>query len=105
MSLGTSFARSMNLRLILPPSDVPHVVVRQHWHRRFHHDPQNRRLLGPVHSLTNDSLVASQSRLPHTGGSIFHVAISQLQCAVRWAPRRDHCTRRTTPSVRYGGTR
>ncbi len=58
MALGTSFARSMNLRLILPPFDVPHVVLRQHWHRKFHHDPQNKWLRGTVHSLINDSLDA-----------------------------------------------
>lgn len=56
MALGTSFARFMNIRLILPPFDVPHIVVRQHWHRKFHHDPQNRWLRGTIYSLINESI-------------------------------------------------
>jgi DNA-binding transcriptional LysR family regulator len=56
MAVGTSFAKFMDIRLILPPFDVPQVDIRQHWHRKFHHDPQNRWLRGVVHTLINESM-------------------------------------------------
>ena len=60
VTVGTSFARFMEVRMILPPFEMPKVELRQHWHRKYHHDPQNRWLRGIVHSLTEDWAVELQ---------------------------------------------
>lgn len=54
LAVGTSFAESSSVRLVKPPFAIPKFDLRQHWHRRFHHDPQNQWLRGIVHSLFND---------------------------------------------------
>ena len=56
LAVGTSFAQSNQIRLVKPPFAIPSFDLRQHWHRRFHHDPQSKWLRGVVHSLFNDTL-------------------------------------------------
>jgi DNA-binding transcriptional LysR family regulator len=56
LAVGTSFAQSSQIRLVKPPFAIPSFDLRQHWHRRFHHDPQCKWLRGVVHSLFNDTL-------------------------------------------------
>lgn len=60
VTVGTSFARFMAVRIILPPFEMPKVELRQHWHRKYHHDPLNRWLRGIVNSLIEDWAVELQ---------------------------------------------
>ncbi len=43
-----------NIRTALPPfPDAPHIVLKQHWHRKVHHDPRNQWLRKLVSELFN----------------------------------------------------
>lgn len=43
-----------NIRTALPPfPDAPHIVLKQHWHRKAHHDPRNQWLRKVVSELFN----------------------------------------------------
>ena len=56
LAVGVSFVESNRIRLVKPPFAIPSFDLRQHWHRRFHHDPQSKWLRSVVHSLFNDTL-------------------------------------------------
>jgi uncharacterized PurR-regulated membrane protein YhhQ (DUF165 family) len=46
----------------LPMQDVPQIVLRQHWHRRFHKDPRNqwlRKVMSELFSQASDEWGAS----------------------------------------------
>jgi DNA-binding transcriptional LysR family regulator len=49
--LAKTFAREFDIRILKPPIDLPSYAVRQHWHRRFNHDPRNKWLRGVVARL------------------------------------------------------
>jgi DNA-binding transcriptional LysR family regulator len=54
-ALAIYFARmSDDLAFALPPFDIAGFDVKQHWHRRFHHDRRNAWLREQVTSLFND---------------------------------------------------
>jgi DNA-binding transcriptional LysR family regulator len=59
-AVGSSFAPFRGIRLLRPPFDIPRIELRQHWHRRFHHDPQSQWLRGVVHSLFSDAVDGEQ---------------------------------------------
>jgi hypothetical protein len=42
-AIGMYYAKSVgNIKImVLPMTDVPQIVLRQHWHRRFHKDLRN----------------------------------------------------------------
>ena len=40
--LALAFAGYPNLRLAAPPIPIPHFEIKQHWHKRYHHDQANR---------------------------------------------------------------
>jgi len=44
-------AASTNLRVIGLPFALPRIALKQHWHRKFHHDPRNRWLRKAVFGL------------------------------------------------------
>ncbi|HEX6136937.1 MAG TPA: LysR family transcriptional regulator [Casimicrobiaceae bacterium] len=49
--LALAFAGYPNVRLLEPPIPIPQFEIKQHWHRRYHHDPANkwlRRLLADL---------------------------------------------------------
>jgi DNA-binding transcriptional LysR family regulator len=56
-ALALYFARLAPQRfaVALPPVDVGSFDVRQHWHRRFHHDPRNRWLRRRIAELFNEA--------------------------------------------------
>jgi len=64
--VGTAFAQFSDVRLIRPPFRSPRFAVRQHWHRKFHHDARSRWLRGVIHSLFNESV--DDRRSESTGG-------------------------------------
>jgi hypothetical protein len=54
-ALGMYFARlSANLKIVRPDLDIPRIDLKQHWHRRVHHDPCNKWLRALVAELFND---------------------------------------------------
>ncbi len=54
-ALGLYLQRSqMGVRVAQPPFDIPPVLVKQHWHRKFHQNPKIRWLRGVVSELFND---------------------------------------------------
>jgi DNA-binding transcriptional LysR family regulator len=54
-AIGMYFSNSSaNIKTVLPPfSDAPRIVLRQHWHRKSHHDPRNQWLRSIVSGLFN----------------------------------------------------
>ena len=43
-----------NIKTVLPPfPEAPHIVLKQHWHRKTHHDPRNQWLRRLVSELFN----------------------------------------------------
>jgi DNA-binding transcriptional LysR family regulator len=54
-AVGISFGELAPLRLMRPPFDLPHIDLKQHWHRRFHKDARNVWLRSMVVSLFNVS--------------------------------------------------
>jgi DNA-binding transcriptional LysR family regulator len=54
-ALGLYLQRSRaGVKMARPPLDIPPVLVKQHWHRKFHQDPKTRWLRGVVSELFND---------------------------------------------------
>ena len=56
LAVGTAFAQGAQIRLVKPPFAIPRFDLRQHWHRRFHNDPQSKWLRALVYSLFNEGL-------------------------------------------------
>jgi DNA-binding transcriptional LysR family regulator len=54
LAVGTCFAQSAQIKLVRQPFDIPKFDLKQHWHRRYHHDPRNRWIRGLVVRLFND---------------------------------------------------
>jgi DNA-binding transcriptional LysR family regulator len=54
LAVGVNFAQAARIRLVRPPFDIPTFDLKQHWHRRYNNDPQNRWLRGAVATLFND---------------------------------------------------
>jgi len=55
-ALGVHSVRTgANIKLMEPPFDIPSIEVKQHWHRKFHHDPKIVWLREVVASLFNDA--------------------------------------------------
>lgn len=54
LAVGTWFASTSRIRMVRPPFDIPTFDLRQHWHRRFNNDPQNKWLRALVARLFND---------------------------------------------------
>ena len=54
LAVGTWFASTSRIRMVRPPFDIPTFDLRQHWHRRFNNDPQNKWLRSLVARLFND---------------------------------------------------
>jgi DNA-binding transcriptional LysR family regulator len=52
--LAKTFMREFDVRILEPPIDFPKYAVRQHWHRRFHHDPRNKWMRGVVARLFSE---------------------------------------------------
>jgi DNA-binding transcriptional LysR family regulator len=51
-AIGVYWSRSAtNIRTLFPPFDIPRIVLRQHWHRRFQNDARNKWLRGIVREL------------------------------------------------------
>ncbi len=38
------------------PFPILKYAVKQHWHQRYHHDPGNRRLRGPISKLVAEAI-------------------------------------------------
>ena len=56
LAVGTAFATAVaHLRLMSTPFDIPHFDLKQHWHRRLHHDPRNRWLRNQIALLFNET--------------------------------------------------
>ena len=53
LAVGAWFAESAPVRLVRPPFDIPTFDLRQHWHRKFNADPQNKWLRALVYRLFN----------------------------------------------------
>ena len=55
-AIGMFFSGSWaNIKTVLPPfADAPRIVLKQHWHRKAHHDPRNQWLRRQVTQLFND---------------------------------------------------
>jgi DNA-binding transcriptional LysR family regulator len=56
LAVGTCFARSGHIKLVRLPFDIPKFDLKQHWHRRYHHDARNRWIRGLVARLFNDEV-------------------------------------------------
>lgn len=56
-ALALYFARlaPQQFAVAMPPFELAGFDVKQHWHRKFHHDPRSRWLRGQVAELFNDS--------------------------------------------------
>jgi DNA-binding transcriptional LysR family regulator len=56
-ALALYFARlaPQQFAVALPPLELAGFDVKQHWHRKFHHDPRSRWLRGQVSQLFNDA--------------------------------------------------
>ena len=39
---GNDFSSTAEVKVLAPPVDFPSYLVRQYWHARYHHDPQNK---------------------------------------------------------------
>lgn len=54
-AIGMFFSRSSaNIKTVLPPFlDLPRIVVKQHWHRKAHHDSRNQWLRKVISELFN----------------------------------------------------
>jgi DNA-binding transcriptional LysR family regulator len=62
-ALAIYFARlSTNLKIVRLDLDMPRIDLKQHWHRRFHHDPCNKWLRALAAELFNDE--TDEWRLP-----------------------------------------
>jgi DNA-binding transcriptional LysR family regulator len=64
-AIGMYYSKALaNIKVMsLPMADVPQIVLRQHWHRRFHKDPRNqwlRKLIGELFSQASDEWRASE---------------------------------------------
>jgi DNA-binding transcriptional LysR family regulator len=55
LAVGTAFAQAAEIRLVRPPFAIPSFALKQHWHRRFHSDPQSKWLRALIHELFNES--------------------------------------------------
>lgn len=58
-AIGMFFAGTLtNIKTVLPPFiHAPHIVLKQHWHRKAHHDPRNqwlRRLISELFNQDSD---------------------------------------------------
>jgi DNA-binding transcriptional LysR family regulator len=53
--LAEVLLHSANVKILKPPIAFPVFAVKQHWHKRFHHDPGNRWLRNVVAELFLDS--------------------------------------------------
>ncbi|HSV53892.1 MAG TPA: LysR family transcriptional regulator [Burkholderiaceae bacterium] len=56
LAVGTWFSSTSRIRMVRPPFDIPTFDLRQHWHRRFNNDPQNKWLRSLVARLFNDEM-------------------------------------------------
>ena len=57
-ALGMLFSgQGTNIKAVLPPAlDIPRIVLKQHWHRKAHHDPRNQWLRLMVSNLFSEEL-------------------------------------------------
>jgi DNA-binding transcriptional LysR family regulator len=56
LAVGVWFASTARIRMVRPPFDIPTFDLRQHWHRRYNNDPQNKWLRSLVLRLFNDEV-------------------------------------------------
>lgn len=65
-AIGMYFSGSQaNIKTVLPPfPDAPHIVLKQHWHRKAHHDPRNQWLRRVVSDLFNQESDEWKTRGP-----------------------------------------
>jgi DNA-binding transcriptional LysR family regulator len=66
-AIGIFFSGSWtNIKTALTPfPDAPRIVLRQHWHRRTHHDPRNqwlRRVVSELFNVESDEWTKTRSR-------------------------------------------
>lgn len=54
-ALAEAFARMTQLRLIEPPFELPRYELKQHWHRRVHHEASHQWLRAQVAALFTDT--------------------------------------------------
>jgi DNA-binding transcriptional LysR family regulator len=64
-AIGIYYSKALaNIKMMsLPMTDVPQIVLRQHWHRRFHKDPRSqwlRKLISELFSQASDEWRASE---------------------------------------------
>ena len=67
-AIGIYYSKApANIKMMsLPMADVPQIVLRQHWHRRFHKDPRSqwlRKLMSELFSQASDEWRASEDEL------------------------------------------
>jgi DNA-binding transcriptional LysR family regulator len=67
LSLASRFEKVYGLRIIDPPMGLPHIVLKQFWHRRMDNDPAVQWLRG----LVADCLMGLDPRDPAEPGMIF----------------------------------
>jgi len=54
LAVGVWFSSTARIRIVRAPFEPPQFDLRQHWHRRFHNDPQSKWLRTLVYSLFNE---------------------------------------------------
>lgn len=64
-AIGMYYSKALaNIKVMsLPMADVPQIVLRQHWHRRFHKDPRNqwlRKMISELFSQASDEWRSSE---------------------------------------------
>ena len=67
-AIGMYYSKALaNIRMMsLPMADVPQIVLRQHWHRRFHKDPRSqwlRKLMSELFSQASDEWRRSEDEV------------------------------------------
>ncbi|HSV44485.1 MAG TPA: LysR family transcriptional regulator [Ramlibacter sp.] len=64
LAVGVTFAETSRIRMVKPPFDIPSFDLKQHWHRRFHNDPQSKWLRAMVQELFNDAVDEWRTDMP-----------------------------------------
>jgi DNA-binding transcriptional LysR family regulator len=52
--VANAFARQQDVRILMPPVEIPKYDLKMYWHQRYHKDPKTTWLRGVVTQLFND---------------------------------------------------
>lgn len=52
--VANAFARQQDVRILMPPMEIPKYDLKMYWHQRYHKDPKTTWLRGVVTQLFND---------------------------------------------------